>query len=139
MKKSLDIYDDMPRAMRAYISNYGFHFNKRACDVACKAMRKKSPATDKLEPVETWNKEQVEELLKAQDIKLKDAVLYDFVYVANMAKADYYKSSIEDEAHIAMFVRDYIDDADGYNEKAFRHWLADCIGKGEPIEWEELI
>ena len=37
----LDIYDDMPRAMQAYISNYGWNFNKRACEYAVSLMRKK--------------------------------------------------------------------------------------------------
>ena len=32
MKKTpLDVYDDIPRDMRAYLQHYGWHFSKRAC------------------------------------------------------------------------------------------------------------
>lgn len=135
----LDIYDDMPPAMKAYISNYGFHFSKKACECAVKGMKKKSPATGKLEPIEAWNKEQVEGLLSKNGVRLENAKMYDFVFVANMCKADYYKSSITDEQHLALFVKDYIDDPDASDETAFRRWLATMIGNGEPIEWEDMM
>lgn len=48
-------------------------------------------------------------------IKLENDSGYDACYVANMCKADYYKRSIADEAHLALFVKDYIDDVDAYD------------------------
>lgn len=135
----LDIYDDMPQAMRAYISNYGFHFNKKAFRCAVKQMKRKNPTTGKTEPIESWDKEQVEELLAKNGVKLDNNIMYDAAFVANMAKADYYKSSITDEQHLALFVKDYLDDPDASDETAFRRWLATMVGNGMPIEWEDLL
>ena len=84
-------------------------------------------------------KEEVEELLKKYGIKLEKDAGYDCVYVANMAKADYYKSSIMDEAHLALFVKDYIDDPDGYDGLPFTRFYADCIGSGTPIIWDDML
>ena len=36
----LDIYDELPKSMMAYLRNYGFHFNKDAFDYAVSFMKK---------------------------------------------------------------------------------------------------
>lgn len=130
--KSLDTYSKLPKDMISYLDNYGFHFNKKACEWACKLMKgkKKWPMMEKAE---------VEELLKKHNVVLENNKLYDFVFVANMAKSDYWQSSIADDAHLALFVKDYIDDEDASDETAFRRWLATLVGNGEPVEWSELI
>jgi hypothetical protein len=38
--------------------------------------------------------------------------MYDSVYVANMCKADFLGSSIVDDVHMALYVKDVIDDPD---------------------------
>lgn len=141
-KMPLDMYDDMPREMRSYLSHFGWHFNKKACEMAVKAMRKKPSgivSNAKPEPIEPWSKEQVEELLAKHNIKLEHNTGYDFVYVANMGKADYLKSSIPDEQHIALYVKDVIDDPDNEGGNVFRKYYVDCIAKGEPLEWEDIL
>lgn len=135
----LDIYDDMPPMMRKYISNYSWHFSKKAFECAIKQMKRKNPTTDKLEPIEPWTKEQVEEMLTKHGVKLENAVLYDAAYQANWCKADLYKSSVPDEAHVALFVKDTLDDADGSDELPFRYWVQKCVALGMPVEWEDLI
>ena len=65
--------------------------------------------------------------------------MYDYVYVATMCKADYLRSSIKDENHLALYVKDTIDDVDASNETTFRRWLATMIGNGIPIDWDELL
>lgn len=135
---SLDTHSLLPEAMRAYIENYGFHFSKKACDYAISLMRKKSP-NGGLESIDPWSKEQVEEMLQKHGVTLTNNKLYDAVYVANMAQADYYKSSLEDEKHIALYVKDTIDDTDTSNESVFRCWLAKLVGNGEPLEWADLL
>jgi len=135
----LDLYDDMPPAMRAYISSYGFHFNKKACDVAVKAMKKKNPSSGKVESIEPWTKEQVETLLTKYGVQLENNIMYDATYQANWCKADLYKSSVPEEVHVALFVKDTLDDIDGSDELPFRYWLQKCIAKGEPIDWEDLL
>lgn len=134
----LDIYEEMPRGMRAYLNNYGWHFNKRACEMAVKQMVRKNATTDKEEAIEPWSKDQVEEMLNKYGVKLKNCVLYDHVYVANMGKADYLKSSITDEAHLALYVKDTIDDVDGSDELPFRSWVQKMVAMGIPVEWEDM-
>lgn len=80
-----------------------------------------------------------ENMLKRYGIDVTKYNGYDCLYVINMARADYWGSSITDEQHLAMFVRDYLDDPDGYDEVAMTRFYADCIGKGEMPDWEECI
>ena len=56
-----------------------------------------------------------------------------------MATADYWSSSITDNTHLALFVKDYIDDPDGSKTKAFDHFVVDCRVKDEPIFWDEMM
>lgn len=135
----LDIYDDMPRDMKRYIREYGWNFTKRAYEYAAKQMRKLNSATGKLEKIEPYTKDQVDEMLTKHGIKIENNVMYNYVFVATMAKADYYKSSLPDEKSLCLFVKDYIDDVDASPETAFRRWIATCIGNGEPVDWSDLV
>lgn len=136
----LDIYDDYrPKAMTAYLSTYGWNFNKKACEEAVKDMRKLNPATGKKERIEPMTKEKVDELLARYNVKLEHNKGYNAVYTANMGLSDYYKSSIPDEQHLALYVKDVIDDPDNEGGNVFRKYYADCVAKGEPIEWEDLL
>ena len=134
----LDSYERMPEAMAAYLSNYGWHFSKKMCDWAVSMMKAKptgSTAPSKITPLK---KEDVENMLAKHNIKLEKDVGYDAVYVANMGKADYVRSISNDQA-LAMFVKDYIDDPDGYEGLPFTRFYADCIGSGRPIFWEDML
>ena len=71
-------------------------------------------------------------------VKMKNE-LYDYVYVANMAFHDFYNSSIINEEYLAKFIKDYIDDEDGYPEVAFSRFYIDTVKKGIPIDWEEML
>lgn len=137
-KLPLDIYDDMPPLMKRYISNNGWHFNKKAYEYAAKLMKKRNAVTGKLETVEAFTKDQIDELLTKNEVKLDNAVMYDYVYVAQIAKADLYKS-IPDEQHLALYVKDVIDDVDTSPETTFRCWTAKMVGNGDPIDWEEIL
>lgn len=125
--------------MEAYLSDFGWHFNKKMCDFAVSLMKKINPATGKKERIEPISKEKVEELLTKYGMKLDNNSLYDFVYVANMGKADFFKSSIPDEQHLAVYVKDVIDDPDAPDGTTMRRWYATMIAAGEPIEWDEMI
>lgn len=138
-KQPLDLYDEIPAEMRSYLRHNGWNFNKKACDLAVHGMKKINPATGKKERIEPMTKEQVEELLSKNGVKLEHNVGYNFVYVCNMGRADYLKSSIPDEQHLALYVKDVIDDPDNEGGNVFRKWYADCVAKGEPVEWEEMI
>lgn len=130
----LDIYDDMPSGLKEYLSYYGWHFNKKLCDFAVSKMRRQGGI--KIAP---YTKEQLEQLCRQHGIDIKQAQGYDCVFVANMAKADYMGSSITDEAHLLKFVKDYIDDPDGYEGLPMTRFFADVIGKGVVIDWEDML
>lgn len=135
----LQEYDIIPKEMRAYLRNNGRHFNKKACEWAVSKMRKYNESTRRLERIEPMDKNAVDELLKNNGISLDDARGYDYVYVANMCKADFYGTAIEDERHMALYIKCVIDDADAVSGMIFNRWLADCDTKGIAIDWEELI
>ena len=126
----LDVYDDRPTSMKRYLKYYGQHFNKKLSDFAVSKMEHgKSPIT----------KERADEILERNGIKLKNNELYDYVYVINMGNNDFMGSSIVDERHLALYVKDVIDDEDGYDGIVFNRWYADTVSNGIPIEWEEMI
>lgn len=129
----LDYRDKFPSGMEEYLSYYGWHFNKRMCDWAVSKMKNASG------PIQPYTKEVVDAMLKKHGIVLNTESDYDAVYVANMAKADYFGSSIVDEQHLAKFIKDFINDTDGYDEVAFTRFYADCIAKGCIIPWEDVI
>lgn len=128
--KSLDFYDDRPTSMKRYLRYYGEHFNKKLCDFAIKRMKHGK------QPVQ---KDKVEEILSKHSISLQNNELYDHVYVFNMGNNDFMGSSIADEKHLALYVKDVIDDADGYDGIVFNRWYADTVHLGIPIDWDEMV
>lgn len=152
MKTALDIYDDMPSGMKSYISNYGFHFNRKMCEFAVSLMQKSTDqeeqtrASIKFSPADVNKakskltpKETIDSLLEQYGINVKNKVMYDHVFVYNMGKYDFLGRSIPDEQHLCMFVKDYLDDVDAPDDVAFRRWIATMVGAGEPIEWEDFL
>ena len=135
----LDIYDEMPKDMRIYLSHNGWHFNKKACEYAVGMMKKENPATKRLEKIEPYTKEQVDEMLKKYNVTLEDTGGYDYVFVANMGKADYLRSSIPDEQHLALYVKDVIGDPDAGDGVTMRRWYATMVANGEIVEWDEML
>lgn len=135
--KTMGSYDEIPEGMKTYINNYGCHFNKRLCEEAVRNMY--AVNNGKVEYITPYTKEQVESLLKKHNITLKRGKMYDATYVANMAKADFLGRSIPDEAHLAQFVKDMIDDADAIDGFIFNRWYADTMFMDIPIEWEDMI
>ena len=134
----LDARDSFPSGMEEYFAKYGWHFSKKMFEWVTSNMYKTDPSGRKI-PISVIQKEEVDELLKKNNIKLENKFGYDYVFAANMCKADYLGSSVPDEQHLALFVKDYVDDPDGYPELPFTRFYADCIGSGIPIIWEDLI
>lgn len=134
----LDVRDKFPSGMEEYLATYGWHFSKKMCDWATSNMYKNT-ASGTRTYITPMKKDGVDELLKRYSVSIKNKFGYDYVFAANMCIADYMGSSIEDERHIALFVKDYVDDQDGYPELPFTRFYADCIGSGTPINWEDMI
>ena len=130
MRRPLDYYDDRPESMKRYLKYYGQHFNKKLCDFAVSKMKHgKTPVP----------KELVEENLNKYNVNLEHNELYDHIYVYNMGNNDFYGSSIKDEKHLALYVKDVIDDEDGYDGIVFNRWYADTVTCGIPVEWDEMV
>ena len=137
MGQRLDTYDKFPSGMKEYLSQNGWHFNKKMCEWAVSRMQVER--NGKKEKLEAMKRDEVEELLKKSNVKLEKDKGYDAVYVANMAKADFFKSSIVDDLHLALFIKDYIEDPDGYEGMPFTRFFADCIGSGTPVMFEDML
>lgn len=124
----------MPEDIAAYLRKNGWSFSKKMCDFAVARMKDRNGK--KVDPL---TKEQIDKMLSTHGVTLEKDNGYDAVYVANMARADYWGSSISDEQHLVLFVKDYIDDKDGYPSKAFTRYFADVIGSGTNIPWEDVM
>lgn len=134
-RTDLTQYDIKPEAMVNYLRYNGPHFNKKLLDFAVSKMTKQNGV-----PIVPFKKEEIEQKLKTAGIQLKNVQLYDHVFVADMCRADYLGSSIpNDDVHIALYIKDVIDDPDGYDGLPFNRWYADMCRKGIVINWEEMI
>lgn len=133
MRAALDLYDDMPKAMRTYLRHNGWHFNKSLCNFAVSLMKKNGK---QLEPI---SKENVDKLLSQNKIQLDNNVGYDYVFVANMCKADYYGSSITDDKHVALYIKDTIDDEDASDGTTMRRWYATMVANGILVDWDDSL
>lgn len=137
-RTDLTQFDRKPEAMVNYLRYNGPHFSEALCKFAVSKMWKRSDDNNvsKLVP---WSKQEVDNMVKNAGIEIRNDALHDSVYVANMCKADYYGSSINDELHVALYVKDVLDDEDGYDGIAFNRFLADCARKGVAIPWERVL
>ena len=137
-KISLDFWDDMPKDMKKYLKNYGYHFNHKIYKFAVSNMfrKKKDGSKEKIEPSE---KEKVDELLRKHNITLENNEMYDAAYVYSMAIADFFGKSLPNEQYVAMWVKDKIDDVDQPDGYIFNEWYAKMCFAGIPIDWEEFV
>lgn len=138
MKESLDIYDDMPKPMKIYISHFGWHFNKAACLDAVKKLYRYDPNGKRIK-IETKGKEQVEEILKKNNVELKENTLYDAVYLYNWIVAVLVGVSVDDEKHAVATMKAIIDYPGLPGGNIFRHWYMDMISMGEGVDFDDYL
>lgn len=129
----------IPEDMEQYLSFYGWHFNKNLCKFATDMMKREDNASGMLKKITPMKMEELKELLEKHKIELEPNDWYDALYLANMVKADFWGSSIEDEEHMARYIEDVICDVDGYEGIVFSRFLADCTCKGVVIFWDMMI
>ena len=132
------MYSRMPSGLQEYIESNGPHFNRKLCEWAVSKMIVKDDS-GKEKKLEAWTQDEVEELLKKYGVQVKNDKGYDVCYIANMFKADFFKKSITDEAHLCIHIKCYQDDVDGDPFRAFDEFFATCIGKGVSIPWEKML
>lgn len=122
------------KSYKKYQRLYGPHFTKELCMFAVGLME------DDKGPITPITKQQLEEKLKVQGIKLEYNKLYDAVYVANMCKADYLGTAVpNNDYNLCMYVKQTIDDPDGYDGQPFNRWLSDVEGMHVPVDWSEFV
>lgn len=126
-------YDKKPAAMINYLRYNGPHFSKELSEYAASLMKRDG------KPIKPFSKEEVDGLLEANNVRLEHNELYDYVFVANMAKADYLGKSLPNEKYLAIYIKDVIDDEDGYDGLPFNRWYSDMCKKGKPINWDEFV
>ena len=120
--------------MEEYLEDYGHHFNGKLFDFAVGMMRDRSN-----QRLKAWDKTKAEEFLRNYSIGLKNNYGHDAAYVLNMARADYFGSSLSDDQHLALFVKDYLDDPDGSDSRAFDEFYIKTVALGIPIFWDEML
>ena len=125
MKEDFTEYDVKPKEFLNYLRYYGPHFNKKLCEFACSNLEKKE-----------YTKEKLDQLLQAYNIQIKNSKLLDYVYLVNWCKSVLYGSSIIDEKHLALFIKDILDKE---GDIVFNRWYADMAKLGIPIEWEDVF
>ena len=130
----LDYYEILPSGMEAYMSHYGRHISKPMYKWAVSMMRDRNDV--RTTPME---KEEVLRILKANNVNVERNYAYDVPYVFMMGKMDYFGSSINDEAHLSKFVKDYLDDVDGSATRAFDELWIKLESLGIPIDWEDML
>lgn len=117
-----------------YVDQYGCHFNKKLYERAVSMMSDRDGRQ-----VEPKTKQQVSEILSARGVTLDNDKGHDAAYVYAMLYADCWGSSYKTEEQLALGVKDFLDDPDGSETKAFDHFVVDCRAKGEYIFWDELL
>ena len=130
---------DMPRDMKSYLRHNGWHFTKAASDFAASKMTKVNPVTKEELPIEPYTKKQVEDMLQRYGFDMSKVIGYDHVYLANLVKADYLKSSIEDEAHTVKFIKDNLTDGDAADGEIMFGWYAKMIKRDIIVPWGDLL
>lgn len=120
--------------MEDYLSEYGYHMNKRLYQFAVSTMR-----NHKGERMQPWDLERVDEFLRTNGVAVSNKVGYDAAYALSMGMSDYLGSSVPDDKHLALFVKDYVDDPDGSRTRAFDEFWIRCVAMGVPIFWDEML
>ena len=138
IRESLDIYDELPEDMIQYLRYNGRHFNRKLVKFAISLMKVRDSNGAEM-PVDEITKDELDKMLEHYNIKIDNNQGYDYVYVANMCKADFLGSSIVDEAHLCLYVKDVIDDIDGYDGIVFNRWYADMCRNGIVINWYDVL
>ena len=117
-------------AKSMYLAENGWHFNKAACEYAIQFLKGKDN-----KPIKPFNKEQVDEMLKKQNVTLEKNKGWDYVYVANMAKSDMDGSPLADDKSIANYIKIVIDDPDAGDGEVMACWYVKMLRRRNPIDW----
>lgn len=122
------IYEDM---------NHGL-FSKKLAEWAIGNMMVVDEASKSEKPLKHRTIEDVQDVLKQNNIDLQSEFVYTAWYLFNMALADYPKSLKTDEQR-ALFVDETINDPDGCPESVLECFVAKMCVMKVPIFWEKYL
>ena len=123
-----------PSAKEMYIAEMGWHFNERACQYAVQYLKDRNN-----KPIKPYSREEVDELLKKQNVTLEKNKGWDYVYVANMAKSDMDGSPLADDKSIANYIKIVIDDVDAADGEIMGCWYVKMIFRHIPVDWAMFL
>lgn len=129
----------IPDDMEEYLSYYGLHFNKKLYQFAVSMMKEQDKQTGKITKIIPPSIDEVKSILEKHNVEIEPSNIYDAAYLAAMVKADFWGSSIEDEQHMALYIKDVLRDPDGYTGIVICRFIADCNAKGIPIYWDLML
>lgn len=121
-------------AKEMYLAEMGWHFNEKACNYAVQYLKDRN-----YKPIKPYRKEEVDELLKRQNVTLSNNKGWDYVYVANMAKSDMDGSPLADDKSIANYVKIVIDDVDAADGEIMGCWYVKMIFRHIPVDWAMFL
>ena len=136
-RTNLTQFEEYPEEMLIYMRNYGPHFNRKLYEFATSLMTQIVDGKERR--IKPYTREEVVKILSVYGVEVKNAQLYDAAYVASMCKADFLGSSIIDEHHVALYIKDVIDDVDAPDGLVFNRWYADMSYCGIAINWEDML
>ncbi len=136
-RSNLTQFDEYPQEMLIYLRNYGPHFNRKLYEFAVSNMTQIVNGKEKR--INPYTREETNQILSQYGVEVKNAPLYDAAYVASMCRADFFGSSIIDEHHVALYIKDVLDDVDASDGLVFNRWYADMSYCGIPINWEDML
>lgn len=126
-----DLYEKKPAGMDNYLSAYGWHFSKKMSEWGISMIEGYENKRD----IKT--KDEIERMLEQCGAQIPKGVGYDALYVYYMLSSDLHLP--EGNADLIRYVGYWLNDKDGYEGMHFTRFYADCIGKGMPILWEEMM
>lgn len=132
--------------MKQYISEeralyedmYHGQFSRKLAKWAIGMMGVKDGATEKVRPITQRSLDDVQEILKANDVTIPDHCIYTGWYLYMMAIADYPKSLPTDKQR-ALYVEETLCDPDGDPSDVLACFEAKMCNAGIPIYWERMM
>lgn len=121
-------------AKEMYLAEMGWHFNEKACKYAVQYLKDRNG-----KPVKPYSKEEVDDLLKRQNVTLDKNKGWDYVYVASMARSDMDGSPLADDRSIANYIKIVIDDADAADGEVMACWYVKMIFRHIPVDWAMFL
>ena len=122
----------------AYEDLYHGLFSRKLAEWAVGCMEMKDSATKQMKSIVPTSIEEVQSILKENDVELPTEFIYTAYYLFNMAKADY-PNTLPTDKHRASFVEETICDPDGTPENVLACFEAKMCNAEVPIYWERYL